>query len=130
MPEFLPQMREDTAPTGHEYCASSRPHPVGGGLNRRPKHMNSVFQSRTWRTIALTAAATAALGCANAANATTYFTATSSSGSSITMSNLLFTSFNNGFYDVRFAGQCGSCITATSGTGSALGTFDFSVNGL
>jgi hypothetical protein len=70
------------------------------------------------------------LSCASAANATTYFTATSSSGSSITMSNLLFTSFNNGFYDVRFAGQCGSCITATSGTGSALGTFDFSVNGL
>jgi hypothetical protein len=77
----------------------------------------------------LAAAATAALGAASAANATTYFTATSSSGSSISMSELLFTSFNNGFYDVRFAGQCNTCITATSGGGTALGTFNLALNG-
>jgi hypothetical protein len=90
--------------------------------------MRPVSRSRARRTLALAAAV--ALGCASAADATTYFTATSSAGSSISMSNLLFTSFDNGFYDVRFAGACTSCITATSGTGSALGTFDFSMNGL
>lgn len=72
----------------------------------------------------------AALTFAGAAHAMTYFTATSSPGTSFTLSNLLFNSFSFGFYDVRFAGQCSSCISATGANNAALGTFNFALQGL
>lgn len=97
--------------------------PSTGRTRIGPEPMKPV--SRAWRTIALAAAATAALGCASVASATTYFTATSSPGSSFSLTYGIFpNSFDNGYYYVDFRGQCSSCITATSANGTALGTFD------
>jgi hypothetical protein len=86
----------------------------------------------TRRRLALSAVAAAAiaLGAAGAADADTYFNATSSAGSSFTLSDVLGLGFSNNFYDVRFAGGCAGCIAATAPNGSALGVFNFSVGGL
>jgi hypothetical protein len=85
------------------------------------------------RRLALSAAAAVAiaLGAAGHAGAvTTYFNATSSAGSSFTLSDVLGLGFSNNFYDVRFSGGCSGCIAATAPNGSALGAFNFSVGGL
>lgn len=86
----------------------------------------------TSRRLALPAVAAVAiaLGAPGAADATTYFNATSSPGSSFTLSDVLFLGFSNNFYDVRFSGGCTGCITASSPGGAPLGVFNFSVGGL
>lgn len=88
--------------------------------------------SKTPRRLALLAATSlaVALGAPRAAEATTYFNGSASPGSSFTLSDVLFLGFSNNFYDVRFNGGCGACITAASPGGSPLGVFNFSVGGL
>jgi len=70
-----------------------------------------------------------ALLAAPAAQATTYFTATASPGTSFTLSDVLFQGFSFGFYDVRFSGACSQCIAATGADGQSLGTFNFQIGG-
>lgn len=84
------------------------------------------------RRLGLAGAAAAALMLAapGLAQATTYFTATASAGSTFTVQDVLFHGFSFGDYQVRVTGGCfANCITATAGNGAALGTFNFSMSG-
>src|SRR4051794_32664050 len=82
------------------------------------------------RRAGLAVAAALTLALPAVAGATTYFTATASSDSSFTLNDVLFEGFSFNFYDVRFSSSCGpGCITATSGNGTPLGSFNMILSG-